>query len=48
MEIVSCFDGKGNKLAKGTMLNGTGTLNNYDIEGKLLDVYYFQDGIFKK
>ena len=48
MEIISCFDGYGNKLSKGTLKEGNGSLNNYDIEGNLLEVFNFENGIFKK
>jgi len=47
MEIISCFDGYGNKLFKGSLEKGNGSLNNYDIEGNLLEVHNFENGKFK-
>lgn len=47
MEILSCYDGKGNPLEKGTLKKGTGSLNSYDIDGNLIDVQNFENGKIK-
>ena len=47
MEIISCFDGYGNKLFKSSLDKGNGSLNNYDVEGNLLEVHNFENGKFK-
>ncbi len=44
MEILSCFDGKGNSLDKGTLKNGNGTINEYDIDGTLIKQVNYVDG----
>ena len=44
MNIINCFDGNGKQLEKGTLQDGDGTLNMYDIEGKLLEVQNFKNG----
>lgn len=41
---ISCYDGKGNELDKGTFANGNGTMKIYDIDGKLLETLQYQDG----
>jgi antitoxin component YwqK of YwqJK toxin-antitoxin module len=44
MEILSCFDGNGNPLDKGTLKNGNGTINEYDIDGTLIKQVNYVDG----
>ena len=44
MNIVSCFDGKGNSLDKGTLMNGNGTVKTYDINSKLSQEYEVANG----
>jgi hypothetical protein len=44
MNILSCFDSKGNVLDKGTLINGNGTIKMYDIEGELTGEYMIKDG----
>ena len=48
ISIISCFDGNGKQLDKGTLKDGNGTLNLYDIDGNLLEVQNFKDGEFIK
>ena len=45
MEIISCFDGQGNPLDKGTIKNGNGTVKEYDVDGKLTKVKEYLDGL---
>ena len=45
MEIISCFDGKGNELDKGTLEKGTGVVNEYDIDGNLIKQITYYNGI---
>jgi antitoxin component YwqK of YwqJK toxin-antitoxin module len=44
MEILSCFDGNGNLLDKGTLKNGNGTINKFDIDGTLIKEVNYVDG----
>lgn len=48
LRIISCFDGQGNKLNKGTFKNGTGTLILYDIDGNLLNTINYKNGKYQK
>ena len=48
VEIISCVDGKGNELDKGTYRNGRGTLNIYDVNGTLTETSYFENGEYKQ
>ncbi len=48
LTIINCFDGNGKQLDKGTLKDGNGTLNSYDIDGNLLEVQNFKDGEFIK
>lgn len=45
IEILTCLDGKGNKLDKGTLKNGNGTIRKYDIDGNLIKITQFKDGL---
>ncbi len=47
MEIISCFDGKGNSLKKGNLRNGNGKVREYDIEGILLRKTTYRKGVEK-
>ena len=44
MDIISCYDNKGNALDKGTLVNGNGTVDYYDDTGKLTDIKTFKNG----
>ncbi|NRT16609.1 antitoxin component YwqK of YwqJK toxin-antitoxin module [Flavobacterium sp. 28A] len=44
IEIMSCYDGKGTVLDKGTLVNGTGTMLLYDSNGKLLETIVYKNG----
>lgn len=44
IEIVSCNDGQGNELDRGTLINGTGTMKLYDSNGKLLETLVYKNG----
>lgn len=44
MDIISCFDNKGNPLNKGTLINGKGTVNEYDENGKLTKTIKYYNG----
>ena len=44
MDIISVYDGKGNVLDKGTLVNGNGTVNYYNVEGKLIYIETYVDG----
>ena len=44
MEIISCFDNIGQALDMGTLINGNGTLNEYDDTGKLTKVKTYKNG----
>ena len=44
MNVVSCFDGRGNNLEKGTLKDGNGTVKRYNFGGKLLEEYEVVDG----
>lgn len=43
-EIVSCYDGQGNELDRGTLIIGTGTMKLYDSNGKLLETLVYKNG----
>lgn len=43
-EVISTFDGAGNKLDKGTIEDGSGTVKFYDIDGNLTDVLQYKNG----
>lgn len=43
-EVISTSDGVGNKLDKGTIENGSGTVKFYDIDGNLTEVVHYKDG----
>jgi len=45
MNIIHCFDIKGNKLDKGTLKDGTGIIKDYDKNGKFLSETKFIDGL---
>ncbi len=48
MEIISCFDEKGNPLEIGTLANGDGTVKHYDKDGKLYrETHYLKGNIIK-
>ncbi len=44
MDIIICQDDKGNKLNKGTLINGNGTVNRYTSEGKLFITETYLNG----
>lgn len=44
MEILSNYNKKGKLQEKGSIKNGTGTVYNYDSDGKLLAIYNYIDG----
>ena len=46
MEVNSYFDKDGNKLDKGTLKNGNGTLKEYDENGKLLNTKIYENGMY--
>ena len=48
MNIINCFDGNGKQLDKGTLKDGNGTLNSFDVDGNLLEVQNFKDGKYIK
>lgn len=48
MEIVSLFDQTGRTLEKGTLKEGSGTVNNYTDDGKLEYIEYYKNGKVKK
>ena len=48
MDILSCFDGNGKSLDKGTLANGNGTINEYDMDGTLIKQVNYIDGKEKK
>ncbi|WP_369021498.1 hypothetical protein [Winogradskyella psychrotolerans] len=48
IDIINCYDGNGNLLDKGTLVNGNGTMKLYDIEGQLLETVKYQHGKFVK
>jgi hypothetical protein len=45
MEVTSCFDGDANKLYKGSLENGNGSLILYDIDGNLSETQIIKDGL---
>jgi antitoxin component YwqK of YwqJK toxin-antitoxin module len=45
MDIISCFDGTGNALDKGTLQNGNGTIKKYTTEGELIEEAIVKDGV---
>ncbi|HFS67628.1 MAG TPA: hypothetical protein ENK67_05390, partial [Flavobacteriia bacterium] len=47
MDIISCYDGEGNRLDKGTLVNGNGTVNYYDMTGKLTKVNTYENGVLQ-
>ena len=44
MDVVSCFDGKGKALDKGTLVNGNGTVISYYKSGKFKSINNYIDG----
>ena len=48
VKIISCYDGQGNELDKGTFKNGNGTMKVYDIDGNLLETYNYKNGKYVK
>ena len=48
MDILSVFDGAGNRMEKGTLINGNGTLNLYDLNGDISEVWTIIDGEIQK
>lgn len=46
IEIISCYDGKGKELEKGTLTNGNGSMNLYDIDGNLIDIAQYKNGVY--
>tara|TARA_R110000868_G_scaffold403248_1_gene680332 strand:+ start:4122 stop:4676 length:555 start_codon:yes stop_codon:yes gene_type:complete len=44
LEIISCLDGNGNQLDKGSIINGTGTMNLYDMDGNLIEALEYKNG----
>ena len=48
MNIVSCFDNKGNKLDKGTLLNGNGTVKYYHENGILTEIKKYKEGLVQE
>ena len=46
--IENCFDGNGNKLDCGTLKSGTGAINQYNVQGKIIAIDYMQDGRYIK
>lgn len=42
--IISCVDGNGNKLDKGSFIEGNGTRKLYDIDGNLIETQLFKNG----
>ena len=47
-QIISCFDGEGNELDKGSLISGSGTLNLFDIDGNQLETIRYENGEFVK
>jgi hypothetical protein len=45
LSVLSNYDKNGNSVDKGTLLNGNGTLNLYDEEGRLYLIETYKDGI---
>ena len=46
--IISCNDGQGKELDKGTFNNGNGTMKLYDIDGNLLETIRYENGEYIK
>ncbi|PHR70183.1 MAG: hypothetical protein COA67_08625 [Lutibacter sp.] len=44
LNVIACFDGSGNQLEKGTLINGNGTVNDYDINGNLIKTESYLNG----
>ncbi len=44
MDIISYYDNKGDKLDKGTLVNGNGTVKRYDENGILTKTYTYING----
>lgn len=44
MDLLSCFDGNGKSLKKGTLANGNGTVRNYNQNGKLINTVTLTEG----
>ena len=44
MDLISCFDNKGNLLDKGTLINGNGTVKFYNGNGKLIRTETYNNG----
>ena len=47
MEIINCFDNRGNTLKKGNLKNGNGTVYYYDKTGELIRTIKYKNGIPK-
>lgn len=45
MNLVSCFDNQENSLDKGTLKDGTGTVNEYNEKGELLNIATYKNGV---
>ncbi len=48
IKIISCYDGEGNELDKGTFTNGNGTMKLYDIDGNLLETLRYENSEYIK
>lgn len=48
IKIISCYDGQGNVMDKGTFKEGDGTMKLYDIDGDLLDTINYANGEYVK
>lgn len=48
LKIISCKDGKGNKLKKGSLKKGNGTVRNYDENGIFLGEDIYKDGVLQE
>jgi antitoxin component YwqK of YwqJK toxin-antitoxin module len=44
IDVVICYDGQGNELNKGTLINGNGTMKLYDSDGLLLEILQYENG----
>jgi hypothetical protein len=44
MDIVNCFDNKGNALNKGSLINGNGNVNFYNELGELTETKNYING----
>ena len=45
MDVITCLDDEGNKLNKGTLVNGNDTVNTYSSSGELLstNTYLYEE-----